>query len=32
LLPAIYEWAAKGRPVRHFYSPMFLRNPKSFHP
>jgi len=32
LLPAIYEWAAKGRPVRHLYSPMFLRNPKSSHP
>ena len=31
-LPAIYEWAAKGRPIRHLYSPMFLRNPKSSHP
>lgn len=32
LLPALYEWAAKGRPVRHLYSPMFLRNPKFSHP
>jgi hypothetical protein len=29
--PAVCKWAAKGRPVRYLYSPMFLRNPKFSH-
>ncbi len=32
LLPAIYEWAVKGRPLDILYSLMFLRNLKSSHP